>query len=336
MEVTVNKSNLYLFLLFLVIIIGGSWFMMRMPGLSYHGPLAPLTTHEQQLRDELKKHVQYLAGDLGPRNIWHKSNLDAAERYINKQFTNIGLEVSEQTYTVNNTRVSNIIGEKRGDLMPENIIIVGAHYDTVFDSPGADDNASGVAAMLSIANAIKNKSLPYTIRFIAFVNEESPFFYTPEMGSWQYAKMMRKKQENIIGMFSLESLGYYSTQRNSQHYPILLGLFYPHTGNFIGFIGNLSSRSLVHTAIASFRKHTKFPSEGIAGPRFIPGISWSDQWAFWKHGYKGVMITTTAPYRNPHYHQPSDLPKTLDYDRTARVVSGLIKVFLELSQNSRN
>lgn len=330
-----NRWKWIRLLLLIAIISVSGWYMMKMPGTSYRGPLPPLNQTEINIRNQLKSHIEYLAGKLGERNIWHKHNLDETEQYISSIFTDIGLQVSEQDYLINSVPVKNIIGEKKGANEPDKIIILGAHYDTVYTSPGADDNASGVAAILVIADLLKNISLPYTIRFVAFCTEEPPFFLSREMGSWQYAKLVKKKQENIIGMFSIESIGYYSTKKHSQRYPLLLGLIYPNTADFIGFIGNLSSRSLVVKSIASFRRQVQFPSEGIAAPRFIPGVSWSDQWSFWKHGYQGVMITGTALYRNPNYHLPSDLPNTLDYDRMARVVFGLTRMTFDLAEQNR-
>jgi Zn-dependent M28 family amino/carboxypeptidase len=310
--------------------------MMQMPGTSYHGPFLPLNKTEIQIRDQLKTHINMLAGEFGERNIWHKRGLEEAESYISSLFADAGLQVSEQDYVANSVPVKNIIGEKIGSEHPDKIIIIGAHYDSVFGSPGADDNASGVAAMLTIASLLKDLSLPYTVRFVAFCTEEPPFFLSRSMGSWQYAKLVQKKQENIIGMLSLESIGYYSTKKHSQHYPLLLGLLYPNTADFIGFVGNLSSRKLVHEAIASFRKHVSFPTQGASLPRFIPGVSWSDQWSFWKHGMDAIMITGTALYRNPNYHLKSDLPDTLDYDRMSRVVYGLTQTTLDLAHYKRN
>jgi Zn-dependent M28 family amino/carboxypeptidase len=169
------------------------------------------------------------------------------------------------------------------------------------------------------------------VRFIAFVNEESPFFYTNKMGSYRYARDVRAKKENIVAMLSLESMGYYSTQPRSQHYPFPFSFFYPDTGDFIGFVGNLASLALVRQVIATFRQQTPFPSEGVAAPGWMIGVGWSDQWAFWKYGYSAVMVTGTALFRNPNYHRETDTPHTIDYERTARVVNGLVSVIRVLA-----
>ena len=297
----------------------------------YKGPLMPLSSIEISIRNELHNAIVYLAGNLGERNLMHQENLNAAADYIANNFEQAGLNISEQSYQDDQAIVRNIIGEKLGK-QNNKILVVGAHYDSVDGSPGADDNASGVAALIAIANLLKTKQVDTTIRFVAFCTEEPPYFYTRQMGSWQYAKMLKERGENIIGMFSLESIGYYSDIKNSQSYPMFLGALYPDKANFIGFVANLASRKLLLHALSAFRRNIKFPSEGISAPTLIPGIGWSDQWSFWKMGYKAVMITDTAPYRNPYYHTCDDLPDTIDYDRMARVVYGLTYMIQDLAR----
>lgn len=304
--------------------------MFRMPGKSYHGLLIPLSEQEIIIRDNLLTHIQYLAGKIGERNIWHLDHLEAAAKYLASVFINYGYEICEQVYVTRKINVRNIIVEIRGSSHPDEIIIVGAHYDTVWESPGADDNASGIAGLLEIARLLAATKMERTVRLIAFVNEESPFFYTKNMGSFQYAKRAKKNNENITAMLSIESIGYYSDERYSQRYPFPFGFFYPDTADFIGFVGNLSSHTLTVKAITLFRKHTQFPSEGVATASWVMGVGWSDQWAFWKQGYQAIMITDTALFRNPNYHLYKDTPETIDYDRTARVVNGLAKVVMDL------
>ena len=162
-----------------------------------------------------------------------------------------------------------------------------------------------------------------TVRLVAFVNEEPPFCHTDLMGSRVYARRCRARDENVVAMLSLETIGFYVDEPGSQKYPFPFSLFYPDTGNFVGFVGNLGSRSLTRRSIRAFRESTDFPSEGLAAPGWIPGIGWSDHWSFWQEGYPGVMITDTAPFRYPHYHTPQDTPDRIDYDRFARVVMGV-------------
>jgi Zn-dependent M28 family amino/carboxypeptidase len=305
--------------------------MFKMPGPSYQGPLPRLSEQEMAVRDDLIIHLQYLTVTLGERNIWNLGHLNEAANDIASLFTKLNYQVSEQTYVVKKVNVRNVIAEARGTSHPDEIIVIGAHYDSVSDCPGADDNGSGVAAVLEIAKLLANVKFKRTVRFVAFVNEECPFFYTRNMGSLQYARLSKRNHENIIAMLSIESIGYYSDDKNSQQYPIPFGFFYPHTGNFIGFVGNIASRVLVKKVIDSFRSHTPFPSEGIATFSWLIGVGWSDHWAFWKQGYRALMVTDTALFRNPHYHLYSDTADTLDYERMARVVNGLAKVVLDLA-----
>src|SRR5262249_52664627 len=174
-----------------------------------------------------------------------------------------------------------------------------------------------------------------TLRFVAFVNEEPAYFQTAQMGSFVYAARCRQRGDPITAMISLETIGYFSNEPGSQRYPLPgLDLIYPRTGNFVGFVGNVASRALLRDAIGEFRRHAQIPSEGGALPAAIPGIGWSDQWSFWQHGYPGIMVTDTAPFRYPHYHATSDTPDKLDYDRFTLVVSGMEKVIEDLDKTS--
>jgi Zn-dependent M28 family amino/carboxypeptidase len=228
-------------------------------------------------------------------------------------------------------KVRNLSAEIPGSTKPEEIVIVGAHYDTVYDCPGADDNTSGVAALLELARLLKDSHPARTLRFVAFVNEEPPWFQTESMGSLVYAREAHRKHEKIVAAISLETIGMYSDRPGSQQYPEPMGLLYPDRGNFIGFVGNLSSRALVRNAIQVFRQSASIPSQGSAAPEFLSGVGWSDHWSFWQEGYPAVMVTDTAPFRNPNYHRPTDKPDTLDYASMARVVTGLQQVVTSLA-----
>jgi Zn-dependent M28 family amino/carboxypeptidase len=172
------------------------------------------------------------------------------------------------------------------------------------------------------------------VRFVFFVNEEPPYFQTERMGSLVYADRARAKNENIIAMISIESIGYYSDEPDSQDYPPGFSLLYPDRGNFIAFVGDFESRDLVKSTIEDFRLGRLLPSEGLAAPFAMPGVGWSDHWSFAVNGYPAVMVTDTAPFRNPHYHTESDRPDTLDYDRMALVVRGLMLVVRILACDS--
>jgi len=306
--------------------------VFRMPGSSYDQPLKPLTAGEAELRDRLRGHVGALAGEIGERNVWRYGALQAAAGYVERSLRDAGYAVTGQEYTAEGKTVRNLDAELTGTAPTAGIVIVGAHYDTVSGSPGANDNGSGTAAVLEIARLLAGKPLARTVRFVLFVNEEPPFFKTALMGSLVYAQRSRQRGERIAGMLSLETIGYYSDAPKSQHYPFPLNFFYPSTGNFIGFVGNTGSRTLVRRALEAFRRTTPFPSEGAAVPGGITGVDWSDQWSFWHEGYPALMVTDTALYRYAHYHGPRDTPDRLDYDRMARVVAGLARVVVDLAE----
>jgi Iap family predicted aminopeptidase len=306
------------------------WFGVRMPGKNI-SKAAPLSPDEVALREELRADVQMLGGEIGERNMWHYPQLNAAADFIENSFSRAGLRPRRDSYNLRGQSCHNIEAEIRG-AHPQ-ILLIGAHYDSVFGSPGANDNGTGVAAMLALARRFADKKTEHTLRFVAFVNEEPPYFLSNEMGSFVYAGRCKTRGDQISAMISLETIGYFSDAPHSQTYPTPgLGVFYPKVGNFIGFVGNVGSRALLRRAVALFRKHAKIPSEGAALPAFIPGVSWSDQWSFWQHGYPGIMITDTAPFRYPYYHLASDTPDKLDYDRFALVVSGMEKVIEDLDK----
>ncbi|HEY7547461.1 MAG TPA: M28 family peptidase [Blastocatellia bacterium] len=305
-------------------------FMIAMPGRSYSGQFQSLSGDEAEIRDNLKTRVETLAGKIGERNLHRYESLKASEEYIRSSLASLGYQVAEQSYSVEGKEVKNLEVEIKG--ASEEIILIGAHYDSVRGSPGANDNATGVAAMIELARLFKNETPAKTIRFVAFVNEEPPYFQTEEMGSLVYARRSKQRGERIAAMLSLETIGCYSEQPRSQFYPAGFSWFYPDRGNFIGFVGNLSSRSLTRRAIKTFRDTTLFPSEGVAAPGWMTGVGWSDQWSFWQEGYDAVMITDTAIFRYRHYHKSADTPDKIDYDRAARVVAGIIRVIGDLAR----
>ena len=304
-------------------------YMIYMPGNSYQGELPALDDAGLEIARRFETHVSILCRNPAGRNYIEKKGLESAKKYIAAQFQASGYQVEFQEYQLSGDVVANIEVTNTGTTHPDEIIIVGAHYDAVPGAPGANDNGSGVAAILELADRFKDKNFPRTVTFVAFVNEEPPNFMTGNMGSYVYAKNAAKEKDNIIAMFSLETIGYFRDETGSQHYPPFFSLFYPNKGNFITFVGNLRSRGLVTKSIRSFRAHSTFPSEGIAAPAFIPGINWSDHWSFWKQGYPAIMITDTAPYRYPYYHSAGDTPDKIDYEKMVYVVEGIEKMLEE-------
>jgi hypothetical protein len=306
------------------------WFGMRMPGKNI-SQAASLSADEVTLREELRADVQKVAGDIGERNMWHYAQLNAAADFIEDSFSRAGLHPRRDSYELRGQACHNIEVEIPG-IRPE-VLLIGAHYDSVSGSPGANDNGSGVAATLALARRFAPRKTQHTMRFVAFVNEEPPYFLSGEMGSLVYAGRCKARGDKISAMISLETIGYFSDAPHSQTYPSPgLGIFYPKIGNFIGFVSNVHSRTLLRRVIGLFRKHAKIPSEGAALPAFIPGVSWSDQWSFWRNGYPAIMVTDTAPFRYPYYHSANDTPDKLDYDRFTLVVSGMEKVIEDLDK----
>lgn len=324
-------NRLMILSVILSILIGWVYFaMIWMPGDSYRGSMPPLTEQETALQTALQKDVKKLSGEIGEHNYSEYKNLVAAANFLDASLTASGYKVQRQEYQVNNQVFHNLEIETKGTNRSDEIVIIGAHYDSVFASPGANDNSTGAAAVLELARLSAGRNTSRTLRFVEFVNEEPPFFQTDEMGSVVYAKRCRERGENVVAMLSLETIGYYSNNKGSQKYTFPINLFYPSVGNFIGFIGNTASGNLVHNAIASFRRHAKYPSEGAALPDKVPGVGWSDQWAFWQQGYPGIMVTDTAPFRYPYYHTLEDTPDQINYEQMARVVAGLKEVVADL------
>lgn len=313
----------------LLLIVGAVAWMTVMPGRSHSGPLPPLGAEGQEIRHRLERHVRRLGGEIGERHALRPEALQAAAAYLEEELRALGLEPAAQEFTAERVAVRNLEAEVPG--RSGDIVLVGAHYDSVLGASGADDNASGVAALLELARALGREPRGRTLRFVFFVNEEPPWFMTEAMGSVRYARRARQRGERIAAMLSLETLGYYSDADGSQLYPWPLGWLYPSRGDFVGFVGNLGSRALVRRAIAAFRRSAAFPSEGVAAPALIPGIGWSDHSSFWQQGYPGVMATDTALYRYPAYHTLEDTPEKIDHERLARVVVGLVGVVRSLA-----
>ena len=329
--------SLFWFLLPWLVLVTGAIILIpldtKMPGASYQGPLPPLTPTEQALQDNLQRHVEELAGHIGERNMYHRDALQTAARYVETQFQEAGLTVARESYEIDGNSAFNLVATLPGRSRRDEILIIGAHYDSIFGSPGANDNASGVAALLSIARTLAmEEGNQRTIRFVAFVNEEPPYFQSWSMGSRIHARRAKSRAEKIVAMLSLETIGYYSEQLNSQFFPFHLGLFYPWTGNFIGFVSDRNSRDLLLESVTAFRRHAQFPSEGLAAPAWITGVDWSDHWSFWEEGYAALMVTDTAPFRYPHYHSGEDTPDKICFDCLTRVTGGLIHVVKALSE----
>jgi hypothetical protein len=342
-----NKWILIILVLISLATFLGIKYFVLVPRVKSSETIAELSPAEKESANRLKNDVYYFCNIIGQRDYQHPKGLNKASTKLAQEFANLGYQVSKQLVPTPDylkhkkdgelpLTFFNVIAEKRGTKSPDEIIVIGAHYDTCAgtETPGADDNTSGTAGLLELARLLANENLDKTIRFVAFVNEEPPFFHTPYMGSRFYAKSCRDKNENIVAMLCLEMIGYFNNEPNSQSYPPIvkpiLSLIYPDKGNFIAFIGNLNSRDLLLKSIDSFRENSDFPSEGVSLPEWVTGVDWSDHSSFWVEEYPAIMISDTSLFRNPHYHQPSDTPETLDYQSMARVIHGVKEIILDL------
>jgi Zn-dependent M28 family amino/carboxypeptidase len=275
------------------------------------------------LADRLRGHVSHLALEIGQRNVFHPQALHAAADYIRSEWLAQGYAVNSQCYQAKEVESENLEVSRPSKTRPEEIVLVGAHYDTVEGSPGADDNASGIAALLELSHLFAGVETERTLRFVAFTNEEPPFFFWGRMGSAVYAETAKARGEDIRLMISLEMLGAYSDRPGSQGYPPFLKHFYPDRGNFIAMVSNRASREELRQLVAAFQAHSDFPVESLATFEFVPGVAWSDHLSFWRQGYPAMMVTDTAFYRNAAYHSAADTPEKLNYPAMARVVEGL-------------
>lgn len=285
----------------------------------------------EEVRSNLISTVRYLSEEVGERSYLQPGKLEKAALYIEERFRSYGLSVERQALTYRGKSYYNIIAEVKGREGSDGIIVIGAHYDTVAGTPGADDNASGVATLLELARLTVRMPLERTVRFVAFGLEEPPVFMTSRMGSYIYAKGLKEEGVNLYGMISLEMTGYFCDNPGCQHYPLPgFRWFYPERGDFIAFVGNIPSRRFTNRLRDSFRASSTLPVESLNTLSIVPGVNFSDHWSFWRFGFPAIMVTDTAFYRNPNYHGPGDTPSTLDYDRMARLVTGLHRALGEI------
>ena len=303
--------------------------MVSMPGHSYEGPAA---TPDAQLEAQLRADVSQLAGGFGERNVYNAPEaLERSAVWLTQRLTSLGYVVKEESFDVGERTVKNLIVEKAGSTLASELIVIGAHYDTAHGTPGADDNGSGVAVGLALAEYAMKRTPARTVRFVFFTNEEPPFFRTTGMGSEVNAKASRARGDDVKAMLALETMGFFADAPDSQHYPWPFSVAYPSTGNFIAFVGDTDSRELARACVRVFREKAKVPSEGAAIPAVVEGADWSDHGPYWRQGYRALMVTDTAPFRNPHYHRATDLPETVDFRRLALTAEGLAAVLDSLS-----
>lgn len=291
---------------------------------------------ESSTADRLRRSLEHLCETIGERNMTKPKKNAETVAYLEKSFETMGYKIERQTFEVSEVKCHNLIAEVKGKDSPAEIVLIGAHYDSVRGTPGANDNGTGVAALLEIARQMQRKQFARTIRFVSFANEEPPYFQRDgKMGSWVYAKACRANQDNLKVVLSLETMGYFTDEPNSQKYPPLLAAMYPSTGNFIGIVSDIKSRPLLNEVATRLKKNCEVDVQSASLPGDLQGVGWSDHWSFWQEGYAGVMVTDTALFRYPHYHEPTDTVDKIEFVRYAQVVDGLAKTILEFANGEK-
>ncbi len=304
----------------------------RSPGTLQAPSHTPLTPVQQQLRRELVRDVHVLATEIGPRNAaYTPRQLYEAEGWIAGELSEAGLEVHRVEVRMGEARVANLEVTFPGNRLSEQILVFGAHYDTHVGSPGANDNASGVALLLAAARRLRDAEFDRTVRIVFFVNEEYPFTTGIQMGSKVYAKHCLAQGDDLVGVVAVDSVGTYSNEPGSQKYP-LLALNLPRTGNFVAFGSNKENVPLLDAVVSAFQAQSEFPSIGIASDS--KHASRGDHAAFWWNGYPAIAMTDTSEFRDPHYHAPSDRAENLNYEEMARLAEGFLATIRALADES--
>jgi hypothetical protein len=319
---------------------------VNMPGKTCRFHPEDLSTQEQEIGSFARHTIHTLADTIGERNRWKPGSLEQTRVFIGNTFESYGYVVKEEPFAdgVNliaelpesrspygaNTPADNAFDAIVGERL---MLLVGAHYDTVPGSPGANDNGSGVAAMLELARLLRSVNTRKKIRFVAFDNEEHVGQPATTQGSYVYAMQCRERAEKIAGMWSLETLGYFCSDAGSQRYPSPFDLFYPTTGDFVAFVGNADSREWVHNSVRAFRRLGAFPAEGVAAPDKFADINRSDHWGFQQAGYPALMVTDTANFRYRYYHTNDDTPDKVSFRELSRLIRVLFQTMSALAES---
>jgi Zn-dependent M28 family amino/carboxypeptidase len=281
--------------------------------------------------DSLRRNVYHLAVNIGPRNIYHYEALLRAADHIETSFRDAGYTPLLHSYKAQGKSFANISAELPGGEHKDEIVVIGAHYDTHKDSPGANDNGSAVAALLELARYFVRRQTARTLRFVAFTNEESPFTRRKAMGSRVYADECRRRRDNIIGMICLETIGCYSEEIGSQ-WLSFGGLFLPRRGDFLALVANPASKDLLGQVSSALAQETALRIRPVILPTYCPGAWSSDHWSFWREGFPALMVTDTAPLRYPYYHTPEDTPDKVNFGWLSQIVSGFRTVIADAAK----
>ncbi len=312
----------------LLLIIGPAILAVRQPTFSK----IPFSLGPRADAGRLQKHVEYLAGELAPRNHKHPEKLNATVQYLLEGLAVPGAKIFRQPYfikTDTSEKIEQVNIIARFGSNTASAIIVGAHYDVAGSLPGADDNSSGVAGLLELARLLSLRKTTADIELVAFATEEAPFFGTEQMGSAFHARTLSEQNQKIKAMICLEMIGYFVEKQ--QYSSWALRLAYPGNGLYAAIVGRWQDRQLAKTVKRSFQGASDLQALSYSGPPLF-GADYSDHRNYWEQGYPAVMITDTAFIRNPNYHTANDTPETLDYRRMAEVVDGVLNSVLHLSQ----
>jgi len=322
----VKRVLLVLVLLIIVFLLFSYWYMMKCEGNWRGEPLEKKMKMELiEIKKGMESDIEYLQ-KLGPRNSENEktyNQLRQCEEWIRQRWESQGYVVKKHTFSIREKEYSNLEIEIKGRTLPSEIIIISAQYDTLPDSPGANNNGSGIAILFQLSQLLRKRTPDRTLRLLNFVNEEDPFFGTEMMGSFQYAKRCRQQGEDIRVMLSLDALGVYKNEPGSQRLPFPFSIFYPDRGNFLAFIGNLQSRKYVKEVTKGFKKGSSFQIQAGVAPEWAKGGSWSDHSSFWKFGYPGIMVTDTGGFRSAHHTTKEDTIEKLDFEAMSRIVIGM-------------
>jgi Zn-dependent M28 family amino/carboxypeptidase len=314
---------------------GWSWELWRpAPGESFSGTAPEVTPVELSLAERLAADVTTLSTEFGERTLRRHASLTAAGDWIAAELSARGLSVRRQELQIDGKSVHNIEAVVPGSTWPDELVVVGAHYDTVMGTPGANSNASGVAAVLALAEALGQKPLPRSMRFVFFTCGERPFMLTEKMGSLAWARAIEAAGQEVVAMLSLDSLGYFTDEPDSEHLPSDVAAWFPTVGNYLAVVGDWSSVSLANRVIGHFREVASVPSQLGLGLQSWDAVAWSDHWSFWQCGWPAIVITDTGPYRDPAFHRWNDTADRLDYETMARIVAALETVIEHLATDT--
>jgi hypothetical protein len=277
----------------------------------------------------VKKHLIALTQTPQFRNHKNLDQLNAVADYIHQTFTAYSDSTSFQEYKVDGKIYKNVISSFGTENKKR--IIIGAHYDVCGDQQGADDNATGVTALLELARMFKGQKLNYRVDLVAYTLEEPPYFRTENMGSYIHAKYLKDKNIDVYGMASVEMIGYFRDEKGSQSFPLgLLSWVYGDKGDFITMVKKFGAGKFVNNFNGNFKDANQIKTETFTAPKFISGTDYSDHLNYWKFGYSALMITDTSFFRNKNYHETTDTLETLDTKRMTKVIDAIFLSIIHL------